>query len=205
MAAKNNEKPEFDETETPVLFGLWQLIPSDEPTPPPTQSNIVKYMVLFFNAISMPVTYLFYFGNKIPLAYSDKQKWYLILLTLILPSALFCLNYFYIAKKVKTIPAKPTVGAPKKPTGCRPTKPNTSSENDPGSAAEQKKWDEYNKNLRIWESYEYKVKIWAKYNTKLQARMDRVQDRSVSYMICIWMVMITLLIFLFPRLQNVTK
>ena len=194
---------DLDPTETPVIFGLWQLIPSDEPKPPPPPNPIIKYMVKAFNAISMPVTYLFYFDNKIPLAYTRRQQGYLILLTLIIPAALFCLNYFYIAKK---IPAKPSVGMPRKPTGCRPTEPTTSSEeNAEDSPDEKKKWDDYNKSLETWESYDSKVDIWAKYNAKLQTYADRVQDRSVSYMICIWMVMFTVLVGLFPRLENPTK
>ena len=160
-------------------------------------------MVKAFNAISMPVTYLFYFDNKIPLAYTRRQQGYLILLTLIIPAALFCLNYFYIAKK---IPAKPSVGVPIKPVGCRPTEPTTSSEEDTeNTSAEEKKWDDYNDNLVKWESYDYKANIWAKYNAKLQTYADRVQDRSVSYMICIWMVMFAVLVGLFPRLKNTTK
>lgn len=202
MATKTDDL-DLDPTETPVIFGLWQLIPSDEPKPPPTPNPIIKYMAKAFNAISMPITYLFYFGNKIPLAYTRLQQIYIILLTLIIPAALFCLNYFYIAKK---IPAKPSVGMPRKPTGCRPTEPTTSSEEDTeDSPDEKKKWDDYNKSLETWEIYDSNVDIWAKYNAKLQTYADRVQDRSVSYMICIWMVMFTVLVGLFPRLENPPK
>lgn len=204
MATKPDDL-ELDPTETPVIFGLWQLIPSDEPTLPPTQNPIIKYMSRLLNTISLPVAYLFYFGNKIPLAYSPNQKWYLILLTLILPSALFCLNYFYIADKIKKVPVMPTVSMPRKPAGCRPKKPNTSGEENPGNSKEQKKWDDYNKNTAIWESYDYKLKTWNKYNEKVQARMDSIQSRSISYMICIWMVMITSLILFFPRLQHTAE
>lgn len=205
MATKTDDL-DLDPTETPVIFGLWQLIPSDEPKPPPTPNPIIKYMVKAFNAISMPVTYLFYFGNKIPLTYTRLQQMYFILLTLIIPTALFCLDYFYITKKIKKRPERPTVGVPIKPVGCRPTEPTTSSEEDTeNTSAEEKKWDDYNDNLVKWESYDYKANIWAKYNAKLQTYADRVQDRSVSYMICIWMVMFAVLVGLFPRLENPAK
>jgi hypothetical protein len=205
MATKTDDI-KLDPTETPVIFGLWQLIPSDEPKPPPPPNPIIKYMVKAFNAISMPVTYLFYFGNKIPLAYSPFQWGYLILLTLIIPTALFCFDYFYITKKIKKRPERPTVGVPIKPSGCRPTKPTTSSEEDAeNTSAEEKKWDDYNDSLVKWESYDYKMKTWNKYNAKLQTYADRVQDRSVSYMICIWMVMFAVLVGLFPRLENPVK
>ena len=205
MATKTDDL-DLDPTETPVIFGLWQLIPSDEPKPPPTPNPIIKYMVKAFNAISMPVTYLFYFGNKIPLTYTRLQQMYFILLTLIIPTALFCLDYFYITKKIKKRPERPTVGVPIKPVGCRPTEPTTSSEEDTeNTSAEEKKWDDYNDNLVKWERYDYKANIGAKYNAKLQTYADRVQDRSVSYMICIWMVMFAVLVGLFPRLKNTTK
>jgi hypothetical protein len=204
--AKNSDDLDLDPTETPVIFGLWQLIPSDEPKPPPPPNPIIKYMAKAFNAISMPVTYLFYFGNKIPLAYTRLQQMYIILLTLIIPAALFCLNYFYIAKKIKKIPTKPSVGIPRKPSGCRSTEPTTSTEEGAEDIPdEKKKWDDYNKSLVTWESYDYKMKPWNEYYAKLKAYADSVQDRSVSYMICIWMVMFAVLVGLFPRLENPTK
>ena len=204
MATKTNELT-LDPTETPVIFGLWQSIPSDEPTPP-TTSNIVKYMARVFNAISWPITYLFYFGNKIPLTYGRIQQLYIILLTLIIPSALFCLNYFYITNKIKQIPVKPIIGQPVKPSVLRLTKPDTSSEEAAENIPnERKKWRYYNDSLRQWKNYDYKYKIWSEYYAKVKSYDDGIQDRTISYMICIWAIVFTLLVARYPRLQNVTK
>lgn len=203
--ATDSKGLELDPTETPVIFGLWQSIPSDEPTPP-TTSNIVKYMAKVLNAVSWPVAYLFYIGDKIPLAYGRIQHLYLILLTLIIPIALFCLNYFYIAEKIKKAPAKPTIVKPKKPNVLRLKKPDTSTEEAAEKIPdEKKKWKYYNENLRLWESYDYKYKIWNEYYAKVKSYTDGIQDRTISYMICIWMVMITSLVLFFPRLQNAAK
>jgi hypothetical protein len=116
------------------------------------------------------------------------------------------LNYFYIAEKIKKAPAKPTIVKPKKPNVLRLKKPDTSTEEAAENIPdEKKKWKYYNDNLRLWESYEYKYKIWNEYYAKVKSYTDGIQDRTISYMICIWMVMITSLVLFFPRLQNAAK
>jgi hypothetical protein len=164
MATKTNDLT-LDPTETPVIFGLWQLIPSDEPQQPPKPNLFMKYMSYALNIIATPFVYLFYLENKIPLAYGRAQQLYLIFLTLIIPAALFCLNYFYITKNIKKMPSAPSVSMSKRPTS----------------------------------------KIWNQYIEKLKAYADGIQNRTASYMICIWAIVFTLLVAFYPRLQNVAK
>jgi hypothetical protein len=164
MATKTDDLT-LDPTETPLIFGLWQLIPSDEPQPPPTSSLFMKYISYILNIISKPIVYLFYLENKIPLTYGRAQQLYLIFLTLIIPTVLFCVNYFYITKNIKTMPSAPSISTSKRPTS----------------------------------------KIWKTYIGKLKAYADGVQNRTILYMICIWVIVFTLLVAFYPRLENVTK
>ena len=174
---------ELDPTETPVIFGLWKLIPSGEPEKPPTENYIIKNLSLLFEMISLPIIRLLYASNQIPLEYTRTNHMGIVLVILILPLTLFLSSYY---KKIPKLPTKPFGSAPTKPFGSK-----TAAK----TATEKRKWDEY---------YKY-VKIWNKYYANLKAYYSEIQSRNISYMICLWMSMFVLIIFLYPRLKNTTE
>jgi hypothetical protein len=133
----------LDETDTPTIFGLWQLIPSDKPPSPPTESSFVKNIATVLNTISYPIIRLFY-GDKIVLSYGRFQQLRIFLLILIIPTLLFFINYFYISKHIPS-------------------------------------------------------------SKKMKLRTDKLRDRTMIYMICIWISMFALFVLLFPRLQNISE
>ena len=182
MATDQTETLDLNPTEMPVIFGLWQLVPSGESDKPPTESQIMKYMVRGFELISMPITYLFYMSKEINFKYTRLQHIYIILLTLIIPASLFCLNFYYLANNIPVMPTRPTGSIPTKPADIRPEPVNTT-----------------------WETYDANVKPWNEYDAKLTARTDRVQDRTIIYMVCMWMSMFALMVLFFPRLQDVSE
>ena len=206
---ETDEVTQLDPEDLPILFGLWQLVPPGEPEQPPTESKIIRFMSHFFQYISMPITRLFYFSNQIEFRYTPPRWGYIILMTLILPVSLFCLNYYYLTDKIPTIPVKPPGSMPTKPK-ARPSSLPLSTyetifqpylfllpERRSNSPQYQKKLDDYNKAM----------KPWNKYNATLTFRSDSIQYRTIIYMVCMWMTMFTLMIafFLFPSLQNTPK
>jgi len=161
-----NKEVELDPSETPVIFGLWQLVPSGEPENPPTENYFVKKLAELFEKISSPITQLLYSSTKIPLEYSRLNHIGIVLLTSIIPLSLFLANYYYISKKIPKIP----------------TRPSSTSK----TTATQRK-------------------TWNTYYAKLRAHYSGIQNRTMSYMICMWMSMFVLIIFLYPRLKNTTE
>ena len=89
---------EIDEKELPILYGLWQLIPTDGPDIIQTESIIVKWLTQAFYWISLPVLFLFYWKNERP-ATTDNflRKAYIATLILTIPAIL---GLLYKYKKV---------------------------------------------------------------------------------------------------------
>ena len=51
---------EIDETELPILYGLWQLIPTDEPDTIQSESLLVKGLTQIFYWITLPILFIFH-------------------------------------------------------------------------------------------------------------------------------------------------
>ena len=81
---------EIDEKELPILYGLWQLIPTDGPDIIQTESIIVKWLMQAFYWITLPVLFLFYWKNERPAnTYNFLHKVYIALIISIIPIILF--------------------------------------------------------------------------------------------------------------------
>ena len=80
---------EIDEKELPILYGLWQLIPTDEPYKTPTESVFMKVLIQVFYWITLPVLFLFYWKNERPANTENfLRKVYIAALIFMIPAIL---------------------------------------------------------------------------------------------------------------------
>lgn len=80
---------EIDEKELPILYGLWQLIPTDEPYKTPTESVFTKVLIQVFYWITLPVLFLFYWKNERPATTENfLRKVYMAMIILTIPATL---------------------------------------------------------------------------------------------------------------------
>ena len=77
---------EIDETELPILYGLWQLIPTDELDKIQPESLIIKSLIQIFYWITLPVLFLFYGQSERPVnTQGFLHKAYIALIISIIP------------------------------------------------------------------------------------------------------------------------
>jgi hypothetical protein len=89
---------EIDEKELPVLYGLWQLIPTDEPYKTPIESAFMKVLIQVFYWITLPVLFLFYWKNERPATTENfLRKVYIATLIFTIPAIL---GLLYKYKKI---------------------------------------------------------------------------------------------------------
>ena len=89
---------EIDETELPILYGLWQLIPTDEPDKIQPETLIIKGLTQIFYWITLPVLFLFHGQSERPAnTQGFLHKVYISLIVSIIP---IILGLLYKYKKV---------------------------------------------------------------------------------------------------------
>ena len=77
---------EIDETELPILYGLWQLIPTDEPDKIQSESVLVKELTKILYWLALPVLFLFHGQSERPVNTSGfLHKAYIALVISVIP------------------------------------------------------------------------------------------------------------------------